>query len=48
MDLTGREVVGGLDLSSVGDLTALVLVSTDILDGVVHHVVPVAGCRRRG
>jgi phage terminase large subunit-like protein len=36
MDLTGREVVAGLDLSETRDLTALVLVSSDMLDGTWH------------
>jgi phage terminase large subunit-like protein len=33
-DLEGREVYGGLDLSSVNDLTALVLISRDLATGI--------------
>jgi phage terminase large subunit-like protein len=36
MDLTGRDVFAGLDLSETRDLTALVLVSADITDGTWH------------
>jgi len=35
-DLTGRDVFAGLDLSETRDLTALVLVGTDIWDGSWH------------
>jgi phage terminase large subunit-like protein len=37
-DLTGRDVFAGLDLSETRDLTALVLVGTDICDGSWHAV----------
>ena len=33
-DLEGREVYGGLDLSSVSDLTALVLIGRDLMTGI--------------
>jgi phage terminase large subunit-like protein len=33
-DLEGREVYGGLDLSETADLTALVLISRDIMNGI--------------
>jgi phage terminase large subunit-like protein len=33
LDLTGREIYGGLDLSETKDLTALVLIGRDIRDG---------------
>jgi phage terminase large subunit-like protein len=36
MDLTGREVFVGLDLSATKDLTALVVVGVDILTGIWH------------
>jgi phage terminase large subunit-like protein len=36
MDLRGRNVFGGLDLSAVSDLTALVLVGCDITTGTWH------------
>jgi phage terminase large subunit-like protein len=35
-DLTGRDVFAGLDLSETQDLTALVLVGTDLTDGTWH------------
>jgi phage terminase large subunit-like protein len=38
LDLTGRDVVAGLDLSETRDLTVLVLVGTDIRDGSWHAV----------
>ena len=36
LDLTGRDVVAGLDLSETRDLNALVLIGTDIRDGTLH------------
>ena len=36
LDLTGRDVVAGLDLATTTDLNALVLVGTDIRDGSWH------------
>jgi phage terminase large subunit-like protein len=36
LDLTGRDVFAGLDLSETQDLTALVLVGADITDGTWH------------
>ena len=36
LDLTGRDVVGGLDLSETRDLTALVLICNDIRDATWH------------
>jgi phage terminase large subunit-like protein len=35
-DLRGRDVFGGLDLSAVNDLTALVLIGCDIATGIWH------------
>jgi phage terminase large subunit-like protein len=36
LDLTGRDVFGGLDLSATQDLTALVLVARDVTSGIWH------------
>ena len=36
IDLTGRDVFAGLDLSETADLTALVLIGADITDGTWH------------
>jgi phage terminase large subunit-like protein len=36
LDLTGRDVFAGLDLSETRDLTALVLIGADITDGTWH------------
>lgn len=36
MDLRGRDVFAGLDLSAVSDLTALVLVGCDVVTGLWH------------
>src|SRR5215831_7527563 len=36
LDLTGRDVFAGLDLSATQDLTALVLIGADITDGTWH------------
>jgi phage terminase large subunit-like protein len=36
LDLRGRDVFAGLDLSETRDLTALVLISSDIRDGTWH------------
>jgi phage terminase large subunit-like protein len=40
LDLRGRDVYAGLDLSSVSDLTALVLIGCDVMSGI-WHVQPV-------
>jgi Phage Terminase len=37
LDLRGRDVFGGLDLSEEKDLTALVLIGSDIRDGTWHE-----------
>ena len=37
LDLRGRDVLGGLDLSEEKDLTALVLIGSDIRDGTWHE-----------
>ena len=37
LDLTGRDVVGGLDLSETRDLTALVLICNDIRDATCMY-----------
>jgi phage terminase large subunit-like protein len=47
MDLTGRDVFAGLDLSETRDLTALVLVGADIVTGI-WHVEPVCWLPQEG
>ena len=37
LDLRGRDVFGGLDLSETKDLTALVLIGSDIRGGTWHE-----------
>ena len=37
LDLRGRDVFGGLDLSETKDLTVLVLIGSDIRDGTWHE-----------